>query len=287
MAATTNLTMGTEGIRRENIESGIKGFTEQSYKLKQVCLVQSSSSHQETYWKEDTDVLTGMTGSSIDGIPRGAQFPHVEPNWTKQTGYFVKYGDQGKIFYEDLKTDQIDVQARTMKRVAQAITAAIDGAIYSGIVDATGINTLAASATWDNATIALQNPIGDILHGIEYCSVDNVDILENGYIIMAPEDYTNLLNNSKVINNPSFKTADVVSNGKVGQICGLTIIVTNSATINKVTLIKGQSAAVWKSNVGLTAVTIDDPGIKITIRAWEIGQLQIVNPNAIHVITSC
>ena len=285
--APTNLTVGASGIRGENIEKAIKGFAEQAYKLKQVCLVQSSSNWTETYYEESSTVLTGGTGSAITGVPRGAGFPYVEPNWQKKSGVHTKYAAEGVIWMEDKLTDAIDVQARTLLRVAQAVASAVDTAIHTGITGATGINTLAAAATWDNATIALRDPISDILHGIEYMSVDNYDFFENGYILMNPEDYTNLISNSKVINNPSFKTADVVSNGVVGQICGGKIIRSNSVTANQVILIIGQRACTWKTAVPLTTTTIEEPGIKYTIRAWEIGQLQVHDPEAIHVITGC
>jgi len=283
--APTNLTVGAEGIRGENIERAVKGFAEQAYKMKQVCLQVSSSNWTETYYAEDAAELTGGTGSSITGVPRGSQFPYVEPNWTKKSAQHVKYAAEGVIFMEDKMTDAIDVQARTLKRVAQSVAYAVDTAIHTGISGATGVNTLAASATWDNTTVSLRDPISDILHGIEYCAVDDYDILANGFLLLHPEDYTNLLMNSKVINNPSFKTADVVSNGVVGQICGLKIIVSRAVTANQPVMIK-YGCAVWKSAAGLTTRVIEEPGIKYTIRAWEIGQLQVTDPEGIHVITA-
>jgi len=284
--APTNFTVGSGGIRGENIERAIKGYAEQMYKLKQVCVQVSSANWTESYYAEDATVLTGKTGSAVTGIPRGAQFPNLEPNWTKKSAPHVKYGGEGTVFMEDRMTDAIDVQARTIKRVAQAVAYAVDTAIHTGISGATGVNTVGASATWDNATIALRDPIGDILHGIEYCAVDDYDILEGGYLLLHPEDYTNLLMNTKVINNPSFKTADVVSNGKVGQICGLTIIRSRAITANQPVMIKYGSAT-WKAPVkAITSALISEPGIKTVIRAWEVGQLQVTDPEGIHVITA-
>jgi len=92
--------------------------------------------------------------------------------------------------------------------------------------------------------------------------------------------------NSKVINNPSFKTADVVSNGVVGQICGLKIIVSNNVTADQAMIVIGQRAATWKGAVSLKTATIADEGIKYVVRAWEIGHIQVTDPEAIHVITN-
>ena len=279
-------TVGQQNIRGENIERAIKGFAEQEYKLKQVCLTQKSSKWTETYYEEDVTVLSGQAGSAIAGTPRGARFAYVEPNWTEKSGRHVKYADEGVIFMEDILTDAIDVQARTMKRIVQAIAAAVDGAIYTGLSGATGIGTAAAAGTgWDAAVETTRKPISDILKGIQNMSENNYDVLTNGYLLLTPHDYRALMENSKVINNPSFKTADIVSNGVVGQIAGLKIIVTNSVDDDEAMIIMGQRAATWKTAVGLTTAVIKDEGIKTTIRAWEIGQLQVTDPLAIYVIT--
>jgi len=92
--------------------------------------------------------------------------------------------------------------------------------------------------------------------------------------------------NSKVINNPSFKTADVVSNGVVGQVCGLKIIVSNNVTADQAMIIIGQRAATWKGATPLTTAVIEDKGVNFVIRSWEIGHVQVTDPEAIHVITN-
>ncbi|MHA1353747.1 MAG: encapsulin [Candidatus Heimdallarchaeota archaeon] len=278
--------MGDYELRAENVSKAVKGFALQQYKLKQVLLLQSSSSWEETYYRENPEDLTAKDQLNIKGVPRGAAFPHVDPSWTKHSARNEKYAAEGHVFMEDRLTDAIDVQARTILRVARAIAKAVDDQIYSGLSGATGIQTAAAVATWDSATVADRDPIRDILTGIQAMDEHNYDAQENGYLLLSPKDYRNLMMNSKVINNPSFKTADVVSNGKVGQICGLTIIKTNSVEDDEAMIIIGQRAATWKSVVGLTSAVIEDKGIKFTIRSWEIGHLQVTDPKAIYVITN-
>jgi hypothetical protein len=65
----------------------------------------------------------------------------------------------------------------------------------------------------------------------------------------------------------------------------LTIISTISVTEGGCQIVIGKEACTWKSVVGLTVKTIEDPGIKYTIRAYEVGQIQAVNPNAMCKIT--
>ena len=50
-------------------------------------------------------------------------------------------------------------------------------------------------------------------------------------------------------------------------------------------VVVGKEACTWKSVAPLTTKIIDDPGIKSTIRSWEVGQIQVVNANAICKIT--
>ena len=46
-----------------------------------------------------------------------------------------------------------------------------------------------------------------------------------------------------------------------------------------------KEALTWKQVVGLTVNTVIDPGVKYTIRAFEVGQIQVPNPDAICLIT--
>lgn len=278
---------GQDALRAENVERAVKGIATQLFKLKQVLMLSSSNSWTETFYAETNTVLTGSgtSGATIIGVPRGADFPHVNPTWEKKQGQHQKFAAVGTVFMEDKLTDAIDVQGRTIFKVAQSIQSAIDLHIYSELSGATGIGTAAAANNWDDATITNREPIEDILKGIQFMDENNYDVLSNGFLLVSPRDYRGLLSNSKVINNPSFKTADVVSNGRVGQILGLTIIKTNSVTDDEAMIIIGQRAATWKSAKALTSSVEEDKGIKFTIKSWEIGHIQITDPLAIYVIT--
>lgn len=279
-------TQGTIQLRDENIQRAVNGFALQKYKFKQVCLVQTSNSWKETYFEEGSSELTASGTRDIKGVSRGANFPYVEPNWTPKSVRHQKYAAEGVIYWEDVLTNSIDVMQRTLLRIARAITKAVDDEIYAQWIGATGINTAAAVANWDSATVADRDPIRDVLTAIQSIDEDNYDALENGYLLLSPKDHRNLMMNSKVINNPSFKTADVVSNGRVGQVCGLTIIKSNSVPADEALVIIGQVASTWKSASALKTKVIEDPQIKYTIRASEIGITQVTNPKAIARITN-
>lgn len=275
-------------IKGEFIDRRVKIFANGLFKLKQVCTLASSSNWKETYYKEAKAELTATdtgTGIAIKGTPRLAAFPNLNPTWEKTSSYHIKHAGEATVSWEDAKTSAIDVMSRTLERVARAIANSVDIAIYDAITADANVNTLAAEANWDSATIGNRNPIADILHGIEYCSIDNFDILENGYMLMNPENYTNLIMHSDVIKHPTFESG-VMQNGRRGNLLGLKIIVSNAIDADEVCLLKGGTAVTYKTAQPLTTATIKNDLISYTIRASEIGITMITAPEAIHIITN-
>lgn len=280
--------VGMADLRAENVDRVIKGLALQEYRFKDLCLINTSSAWIETYYKETAADITGGTGAAIKGVPRLAQFPYGETSWTKASSYIEKYAIEGVISMEDVMQNNVDVLQRTLIRIARAVTKAVDAQIYS-VLSAGAGNSVAITAgyEWDSATIANRDPIQDILNAKKTISIDNFDP-DNGntYLLLSPTDYANLLGNSKVINNPTFKAADVVANGVVGQICGLKIIVSNNVTADEALVVIAKDACTWKQAKPLTTETIIDPGIKYTIRAYEMGVAQLIAADAVCKISN-
>jgi len=278
--------IGEADIRAINVASAVKGYASEKFKMKQICSVENSSSWREDYYQETGSVLTGGTGAGVSGVPRLAEFPYLNPTWTLTSAWHIKHAGATEISYEDELSNAFDTLRRAAFKVGEAVAYSVDRAIYSAITSDGSVNTAAAAATWDDATASNRVPIEDILHGIEMMAIDNYDALENGYLLLSPTDYAHLMGHTNVINNPSFKTADVVSNGVVGQICGLKIIVSNCVDADEAAIVIGQLAVTYKVLSPLQVSIEDHPGIKKVISAWEIGVTQIVNPEAIHIITN-
>jgi len=278
--------IGEQDIRGENIERAVKGFANKLYKLRQVCLEQSSDKWTETYYRETSTPLAAGGNRNVNDVARGALPPELHPTWTEVSTVHKKFMGQGLVFYEDALTDAIDVQSRTLFRVGESISNAEDLYIYTELTDVGSTSgVVAAGDTWNSVTIANRDPMGDILIGEAAMMANNYDVLQNGYLLLSPLDYGSLLRNDKVINNPSFKTADVVSNGVVGQIAGLKIIVSNNVTAGEAMIIMGQRAATLKVVKPITSAIIEDQGVNFKIRAWAIEHLQITDPQAIYTIT--
>ena len=144
---------------------------------------------------------------------------------------------------------------------------------------------MAAAAEWDSATEADRDSIGDLVIGQSAISANNYDPRTNTFLLLNPHDYGSLQRDDRVIKNASFKTADVVSNGRVGQILNMTIIVSNSVSDDEAMIVIGNVAATWQSVKPLTTKTIPEEGISVTVRSWEIGHIQITDPQALYTVT--
>lgn len=279
---------GMQDLRDENIDKIVKGFALQSYKFKQVCMTRSGSAWTETYYQETSTELTAAGTRSVKGIPRLAKFPYGEVTWTKVQARIEKYGMEGVISYEDINFNAIDVVARTLLRIGRAVAKSVDDEIWRVLSEGQSPSTInsvsiTAGNEWDSATVANRDPVQDILNAKKEIAVDNYDP-EGAFLILSPKDYANLLGNDKISNNPSFRAADVISNGAVGKVLGLTIIVSNSVTASYAMVAVPSECATWVESVPLQTHVIDDPGIKKTIRAFEMGTTQLTNPQAVCLI---
>ncbi|MAG40260.1 hypothetical protein CMI41_04815 [Candidatus Pacearchaeota archaeon] len=273
-----------QDLRAEAVSRIVTGFALQEYKMKQLCMIQSSNAWTETYYTETAADLTAGGEIAVKGVPRLANFPYGEVTWSKTSGRNIKHAMEGIISWEDVKTNAVDVIARTLLRIARAVAKSVDSEIATNILSEAG-NTTAANATWNNAVIADRDPIQDMLDAKALIAIDNYNPDQNAFIIMHPTNYAELLGNANVRNAGQFWTDEPTRNGRVGRIAGLTVISTNSVTEGGAQVIIAKEACTWKSVVGLTVNTIPDPGIKWTIRAYEVGQIQVINPNAICSIT--
>jgi len=278
-------TTGEADLRAENFSKIVKGFALQNYKMKQLCMIESSSSWTETYYKETAADLTAGGEISVQGVPRLANFPYGEVSWEKTSGRNIKHGMEGVLAWEDVKTNNVPMIARTLLRIARAVTKSTDTVIAAAIVASAG-NSVAAGASWDNAVIADRDPIQDILNAKALIAVDNYDPDVNGYLLVNPTDFSHLLGNANIRNAGQFYTDEVTRNGVLGRLLGLTVISSNSVTEDGAQVVIGKEACTWKQVVGLQVHTIEDPGKKYTIRAYEVGQIQVVNGDAICKITA-
>jgi hypothetical protein len=282
---------GTVGLRKEFIDQSIKAIALMDYKLKTLCTIDSSSSYTESFFREtNTDPTTvGVTATTkIKGVSPLAPFPYGEVTWTKVSGTNFKYACEGLISQEDELMGYLPIIERTLIRIGRGVARAEEEEILARMSADYG-NTYAITAgnEWDSATVANRDVIFDLLSAAQTLRVDNIDPLTGEtYVVVNGTDYTNMISNSKIMNNPTFKAADVVSKGVVGQLVGMKLMVSESVAADTAYLVVKGSAMVWKEVKGLTVEQIHNLGISTTIRAYSYGQCQVVTPNAICKITN-
>lgn len=280
------------GLRKEYVDTAVKAVALMEFKLRTICTIDSSNSYTETYFRETntdpTSPTTVATTTNIKGIPRFAPFPAGRVAETKISALIEKYGMEQFISMEDGLMNYIPMTARAILRLGRAVSKSIDDAIVA-LISASFGNTVAVAvgSEWNSATIANRDPIKNILDGIQTMRVDNINALNGkGYLVLNGDGYTDLISNSKVISNPTFKTADVVANGVVGQVCGLKIMVTEAVAADTAYIVIDKEALTWKVAMALRVDQIEDPGIKTTIRAYELGVAQLTAPNAVCKFTN-
>lgn len=289
-------TVGEQDLRAEDVDHVVKGLASRLFVGKELVMVSGSNAWSEVFYQETATVLTAATSAniSVKGVPRLAAFPYAGPSWTKNTSYMIKHGLEGVISWEDAKTDNVDVLARTLLRIAEAVVKSVDDEIFSAISDSwtagsTTVNTKAITAgyEWDSATIANRDPIQNILDAVKEIQTYNYNPLNGeGFLAVSPKDHANLLGNANVRNAGQFYTDAVTKNGYVGRLLGLSVYVSNSITADYAIVGIKKLCATWKNAVPLTTATIADEGIKYTVRAWEIGTTQLTNPRAITLISN-
>lgn len=276
--------------RKTYIDEAIKAVALEEYKLMSLCTVDSSSAWISTYFQRTNTVEAtgGGTGSPINGIPQMAPFPYIEQPLVSVSSITQKWAAESILPMETLQMATVPMLREIVRTVSRTVAYAVDRAILA-VLSASYGNTYAITAgnEWDSATVANRDPVKDILTAIQTLRTDNINV-EDGevYLVVNGTDYVNILSNSKFTNNPSFKTADVVSNGVMGQVAGAKIMVTDVVAADTAYIVKSKEALTFKQVEALTTATIEDPGKSTTVRAWMQGAIQIPVPNAVCKITN-
>lgn len=280
--------------RKQVWEKDIKGFAKKRYVMKEVVMNLTTSAWTNSFYQKTATSLTGGTGSAIKGIARGADFPAVFRGTTLVNTVIQQYGGEGVIYWQDILTSNIAIQAETILDVTDAVVNSVDAEIYSVLTEddtPATINTvaIAAGSEWDSATIANRDPVQDLLNAVREITIDRYPILTSGqgYLIVNETDYATLMGNTKVVNHPTFKeAAGILRNGNLAKLAGLRIKVTPVVTADKALVVMGKRCGTWKQAQPLTVDIIKDPQKKYTIRVSEIGLTELTDPEAVCLITN-
>ena len=286
-------TFSEADTRSQKWDKDIKGFAKKRYVMKNLVMSVSSSAWTNSFYQKTATSLTAGAGSNIKGVPRGANFPAVERGVTLKSAVIIQHGGEGVIYWQDILTSNIRIEAETISDVTDAVVYSIDNEIYNTLSEnntPSTINTVAITAgyEWDSATVANRDPTIDIAKCIEAINTDRYEILKSGrgFIAMNEATFTYFITNAKVLNSPLLKMSEGSDNGLVGSFMRCKLHVTPVVTNDKVLVGIAKTCGTWKQTQPLTVDIIKDPQKKYTIRASEIGVCQLTDPESLCLLTN-
>jgi len=83
---------------------------------------------------------------------------------------------------------------------------------------------------------------------------------------------------------PNF-SSEKVGSGKLMELLGVKIVVSQLATADQVTFFIPDKAVVWKEFMPLSTAIVNDEGIGKTVRVWAEGEAIRPNPYAVYVLS--
>ena len=284
---TYDLKTGSEGIRKEVIDRLVKVFAQPSYVLKEVVSVTTTGGWQNTYYAEDPDVLTAPSGNSGLGLPRGANFPQISTSNVEKTGWITKIGFEDNINYEDILSNNVDKQARTVFKLTQKVVYEIDTAIRNGLTENSSPATvnyflIDYGYGWD--VIASCAIIDDLMNAKTRIATYNYPTT-NLKCLINHTDHRSMVN-YLAAKGSQFPTIgnDVAANGKVGRLAGFDIMVSNTIPASMAIIVVPKVCATWKELVPLQSDVKEDAFKSTRIRVVEEGMLELTDPRAVCVI---
>ncbi len=281
-------------IRGIDVDKLAKGFADEDNIFKSFVTITKTKAREMRWYQKTSGFLspattTGITGNLIDNVAEKARPFVAEQSWTRNTSYIRKYMVESPwLSIEDLNDNDVTMLATTMRDLVRGVARRVDKRIYDVITESQSptniLNTAATGTGWDDTTNG--NPILDILNGQQKIRAEGYNSKE-AIIVMNSIEHKHLINYIITVKGssiPNFSSSQV-SKHVVMEILGNSVIVSENANTDSVAQWIPNRSATWRSFIGLTAVTIDDPGLGKKIRVWEEGDAILTDPKSVHLIT--
>lgn len=284
--------IGSTALRKEVVDGVIKGRADASYKFKQAVSISTTTAWDNTFYRESSAALAGKTGNETRGLPRGGNFPQAVVEWSKHTRTIEKYGLEDNIIWEDILTDNINVQARTLFKIADGVAKMVDDEIWDTLSeDRTAVEIQqviietgngAESRYWDSASAAI---IDDLMHAKQLIGQFNYPTT-NLMCFISEKDHRSVV---KFVTDSGAQFDrlgdEAARNGRVQGLAGIKFIVSNSVTASYALVVLPKVCATWKAAVPLSTDVTVDPFKSVRVRAVEEGVLQMTDPRAVVLIS--
>ena len=294
-----NLESGVQSLRKEVVDSMVKQVAARTYKFKQAVAVVSTNAWKNTFFREDLTVLAGRSGNSQKGIPRGANFPQRTAKWEEVSVRIVKHGLEDNINIEDIISDEINIQARTIIRLTEGVVKSVDDDIWNQLTQANlttdvagegdnikiqsfAISNLADGGSWNESSAAI---IDNLMKASQLIHTNGNYDVSDLMCFVSPRDKRSIM---KYLADKGAQwqpiATDIANNGKIAKVAGITIVESNSVSTSYALVVKPKTCATWKTLVPLKSTTIEDPFKSVKIRVTESGAVELTDPKAIVLI---
>ena len=283
-------------IRGLEIDKVIKGIAEVEYSFKDDLEVSSTPGDSIRWYQETFGDLTATSPMRVANVAALTPFVTLEKDWTRNTSYTRKYGAEGFISDEDIRTADIDVLARSLWALVRAITKQTDTRILNIVTQnfadpgntgiSAAVNMVTSSGAW--SVQATCDPIRDLLEAQKAIYVSGGYNASSPTVWLSPQDHVNLKNwiiSTKGSSIPQFSSAQI-EKGAVMQLLGMNIKVSPNVTADKAVMLIPKLCATWKTAQGLTSDVTTNPGIGKRIRVWEDGEAILTAPKAVCFISN-
>ena len=282
------VTQEKSDIRSLDIRKLLKGFALTNYIFKNLVTV-SLTDGDTIRWYQETPADITVTAPST--MPSGpiSDFPYAEHSWQRNESLPRTYKLETFSSNRDLKTTDIDVQARSVLRIMRAVIKAVDTRIYNVLTESQSPSDIltGASAGTGWADLTDGNPILDIMSGSQAIQENDYNMSGGYKILMNPQNEKDLKNYIISVKGSSIPavSSEQVKRGVLMNILGGDVVVSNNVAAGSVFVGLPATAVTWYSLTGPTSKVIEDPLVGIKIRVLEEGEAVLTDPKASFLIT--
>jgi len=279
---------GSADLRKEVVDKVIRDIAKPSYKFKQAVRIVKTNAWKQTFFRASTTVLSGASGASVEGIPRGAAFPRATPTTEEVNSYIVKYGLEDFITFEDVMSSEIDQVKQIIFKLTQATVSAVDGRIYNTLSEnGTPANiqeiVITGGQTWDASSAAI---IDNLMNAKQLIGEKNYN--SAGLMCFLTDEAHRYVVSYLAEKGAQFPSVgnEMAKNGRIGKLAGIQLVVSNNVTSSQALVVVPKVCGAWRESVSLRSDLKKDAFKGTRIRVVEMGVAQLTDPDAVVLIHS-
>jgi len=283
------LQQGSTSLEAETVDAMVKQIAARTFKFKQAVTIVPTSSLTNTFFREDPTILAGGANASIEGVPYGADFPNMSPKWEQATVKNIKFAATDNIAWEFIKGSAIDIMARKIIKVTEAVVKAVDDYIWGELTQDRAFDSslliqsfsISSDKYWNGTSAAIVYDLGAARRLIGEKNYETGNLIA----FISPRDHQSAVDylHSKGAQYNSLGE-EMALNGRVAKVAGITLVESQSVSASFALVVVPKTCATYKEFESLKSTTINDPYKSVTIRVVEEGAIELTDPLAIVLI---